>query len=260
MKLLAGLNPERWLTDSYRSMYEIGLSGRAVFRGERRSKAYQAAYSQAEPLVSVCIATFNRGPLLLERSLKSILAQSYANFEVIVVGDCCTDDTAQRMATVTDPRVRFVNLPERGRYPEEPKLRWMVGGTAAVNHALALARGDFITHLDDDDEHTPDRLAKLVDFTLRRRADIVWHPFDYEGLPDQWHTNHAPRFRYHQVSTSSVLYHHWFRQIPWDADAYKLLEPGDWNRFRKFRFIGARAFRHPDVMLKHYRERNQQAK
>lgn len=260
MSFLGYLSPKRFISDTYRSMYEIGLSGRGVFQAERKLDSYQAVFKKSEPLVSVCIATFNRGHLLIDRSLKSILEQTYTNLEVIVVGDCCTDDTAQRMAEQTDPRIRFVNLPERGMYPLEHRLRWMVAGTLAVNHALSMVRGDFITHLDDDDEHSVDRLSKLVELALQKRADFIWHPFDYETPSGTWERNKAHAFRHTQISTSSVFYHNWFRHIPWDVDAYKLLEPGDWNRFRKFRFIGARSFRHPDSMLKHFREQNQQRK
>lgn len=241
-------------------MYDIGLTGRASFRTERKTPEYQSVFEKKNPLVSVCIATYNRGPLLIERSLKSILAQSYQNLEVIVVGDCCTDDTVERMAKISDPRVKFVNLQNRFPYPEVPRLRWMVAGTAAVNCALGMVQGDFITHLDDDDEHTSDRISKLVDFIRDTRADFVWHPFEYETPSGEWHVNEALHFRFKNVSTSSVLYHKWFRHILWDDQAYKLLEPGDWNRFRKFRFIGAKALRYQDVMLRHYREQNQKSK
>ena len=61
--------------------------------------------------------------------------------------------------------------------PTIPEWRWMVAGTAPINLALSLARGDFITHLDDSDEHPEDRIAKLVSFIRESKADFVWHPF-----------------------------------------------------------------------------------
>ena len=66
----------------------------------------------------------------------------------------------------------------------------------------------------------------------------------------------AECFRKNQVTTSSVFYHAWLKRIPWDPKAYQYREPGDWNRFRKFRFLGARVVRHPECLLKHHRERN----
>jgi glycosyltransferase involved in cell wall biosynthesis len=240
-----------------RSMRDLGWSARGRFRAARRSPEYQAAYEKAEPLVTVCVATYNRGELLIERCLKSLQRQDYQNLQIVVVGDCCTDDTPQRVAALNDPRIEFVNLKERGQYPEEPRHRWMVGGTVAINHALSLARGDFVTHLDDDDEHAPDRVSKLLALARATRADIIWHPFDYERVPDEWHVNHAPEFAMNNVSTSSVFYHHWLRSVPWDINAWRYNEPGDWNRFRKIRYLGVNAVRSPDRLLKHYRERNQ---
>src|SRR5262249_7768435 len=104
------------------------------------------------PLVSVCVATYNRVDLLTERCLPSILGQTYDCLDVVVMGDGCTDGTADRVDRIGDPRVRFVNQPA-GRYPDDPTRRWMVAGTPALNRGLDLARGDFVTHLDDDDEY-----------------------------------------------------------------------------------------------------------
>ena len=82
------------------------------------------------------MATFNRAPLLLSRCLPSILKQTYGNIEVIVVGDACTDATAELIHEIPDRRLRFLNLPQRGHYPTDPNLRWMVAGTQSVNTAL----------------------------------------------------------------------------------------------------------------------------
>jgi glycosyltransferase involved in cell wall biosynthesis len=247
------------LREPLRSLRDLGWHARRDFRAARRSAAYQAVYDEPEPLVTVCVATFNRGRLLTERCLGSLLRQDYRNLQIVVVGDGCTDDTAERVAALNDPRIEFVNLQQRGAYPADPRHRWMVAGTVAINHALALARGQFITHLDDDDEHLPDRVGKLVALMRASRADIVWHPFDYERVPDEWHVNPAPVFGVNSVSTSSVFYHHWLRAVPWDINAWRYEEPGDWNRFRKIRFLGVRAVRAPERFLKHYRERNQKS-
>ena len=245
------------LRDRYRSARDLGLGAGKEFRRARATPEFQAAFNNPNPLVSICIATYNRARLLRERSLRSSLEQTYQNIEIIVVGDACTDETADAMAQVTDPRVRFVNLAQRGDYPSEPELRWMVAGTAPVNHALSIARGDFITHLDDDDEHVPDRVEQLLSRIRESRADILYHPFRCETPEGDWYVNEAASFDFERVTTSSIFYHNWFRHIAWDPLAYRYLEPGDWNRLRKFAFLGARGVRHPAVLLSHYRERNQ---
>ena len=206
------------------------------------------------PLVSVCVATYNRAQLLVERCLPSVLGQSYPHLEVIVVGDGCTDDTADRIGILGDPRLRFVNLERRGDYPTDPLRHWMVAGTAAVNQALSQARGELITHLDDDDEYVPERLEKLDAFVRDEGCDLAWHPFWYENEDGRWILNDARRFAFACVTTSSVLYRSWFKKIPWDAQAHRLLEPGDWNRFRRLRYLGSVCRRFPEPLLRHYRE------
>jgi len=73
---------------------------------------HQGKYENIEesPLVSVIIATYNRGRILVERTLPSIFSQSYQNFEVVIVGDHCPDNTPELLAKMKDPRVRFYNL------------------------------------------------------------------------------------------------------------------------------------------------------
>lgn len=210
-----------------------------------------------QPLVSVCVATYNRVRLLTERCIPSILSQSYRNLELIVVGDGCTDETTEAVSKITDPRLKFVNLLERGQYPMDPSFRWMVAGIPATNHALSLAQGDYITHLDDDDEYVWDRLEKLVDFAVQRQCDFVWHPFWWETEEGEWRLNESMCFAMNQVTTSSVFYRSWFKRIEWDPIAYRLREPGDWNRFRRIKYLNPNCARYPEPLLKHYRERNQ---
>ncbi len=243
--------------DALRSKLDVGEELLERFRRERMSEAYQAVYRKPDPKVSVCIVTYNRGRLLTERCLPTVLGQTYRNLEVIVVGDCCTDDTSARMSALADPRLTFINLPERGAYPEEPELRWMVAGTTPMNHALGISTGDLVTHLDDDDEFAPDRVRKLVGCIQESRADLVYHPFWSQTNAGGWGLNKAERLGKGQVTTSSILYHRWLNNIPWDINAYRYREPGDWNRLRKLLYIGAKAVRYPEPLLKHYRERNQ---
>lgn len=211
----------------------------------------------SKPLVTVVVATYNRARLLTERCIPSVLGQTYDNLELIVVGDGCTDETEEVMAEIRDPRLTFVNLPERGSYPADPTRRWMVAGTVAMNRAMSMARGDFVTHLDDDDEYMPDRLEKLVEFALENKCDFVWHPCWSEVEEGSWKLIEAPRFAYTQVTTSSVFYRWWFTKIEWNIAAHLLMEPGDWNRFRRIKYIDPVMMRHPEPLLNHYRQKNQ---
>lgn len=253
-KLIDGLRNE---LDTLKAKLEVPTDLYDRFYYDRNSDEYRNVFTKKEPLVTVCIATYNRSQLLVERSIASVLGQTYKNIELIVIGDCCTDDTAQLVGAISDPRLRFLNLPERGNYPENPQHRWCVAGTVPINHALKLAQGDFITHLDDDDEFVPDRIEKLVSFIQCEKADLVWHPFWHERKNGKWDLKKAEEFVGGQVTTSSIFYHRWFAAIPWDIEAYRYQEPGDWNRLRKFKYLGARLVRYHEPLLKHYIERNQ---
>ncbi|MGZ8286515.1 MAG: glycosyltransferase family 2 protein [Allosphingosinicella sp.] len=243
--------------EDLRSAGDLGLGAMLRFRAERRSQAYRAVFDDPEPLVTICIGTYNRAHLLLERSVRSALGQTWRNVEVIVVGDCCTDDTDAVMRSVKDDRLKWINLEQRGQYPQDPDKRWMVAGTVPFNRAMAEAKGSFVTHLDDDDEHAPDRVEKLVKFIRSTRADLVYHPFESEEESGAWTVNPAAHFMLGRVTTSSIFYHRRLTAIPWDLDAHLYREPGDWNRLRKIRYLGAKIRRYPEPLLKHYRERSQ---
>jgi glycosyltransferase involved in cell wall biosynthesis len=211
----------------------------------------------AHPLVTVIVATYNRSRLLTKRCIPSILGQTYDNLEVLVVGDRCTDDTEELVSQIKDPRLKFYNLPERGPYPSDPLRRWMVAGIAPQNKALSLAQGDFITHLDDDDEYMPDRLEKLVTFAIDNQCDFVWHPFWWEQDNGKWVIKQAMEIALGEITTGGILYRGWFKNVPGKMDSYRLMEPADWNRCRRIKYIGPVAMRYPEPLLRHYRERNQ---
>ncbi len=209
------------------------------------------------PRVSVCVATYNRSDMLMTRCIPSILAQDYDNIEVIVVGDCCTDNTGERLTALRDPRVTWTNLPERGAYPLDPTRRWMVAGTVPRNYAMDVAAGDFITYLDDDDEYVPHRISTLVALASDCNADFVWHPFHYEKQNSGgWSINSANEIRYGNVTTSSIFYRAWFRVIRWDAYSDRLKEGCDWTLCRRISAVGGVSIRCPEPLLRHYAERS----
>lgn len=204
------------------------------------------------PLVSVAVATYNRSKVLTERCIPSVLGQTYENLELIVVGDHCTDETEEAVARIDDPRLKFVNLPEKSVYPEDPRRRWMVAGTPPTNEAFSMARGDYVTQLDDDDEYLPDRLEKLVSFAGENECDFVWHPYWVEEDGGQRLVK-ADSFSYGQVTNASAFYRSWFKKIEADIESHRLMEPGDWNRFRKIKYIDPVCMRYPEPLLKYHR-------
>jgi len=131
----------------------------------------------ANPLISVYVPTYNRGQLLVDRPVPSVLSQTYKNFEFIILGDHCTDNTEELVSAIGDPRIRFYNLPERKkRYPvegEHAKNYWLAGPVVPANKALDLVRGDWIARIDDSVIWTPDHLESLLKFALSGNYEFV---------------------------------------------------------------------------------------
>ena len=105
--------------------------------------------SHQSPKVTVVIATYNRADLL-PRAVNSVLAQTYSDFELIIVDDCSTDGTDAVLQQLPDPRIHHIRH-ESNR-----------GAAAARNTGIAYARGEYVAFLDDDDECTPNRLSDQV--------------------------------------------------------------------------------------------------
>lgn len=116
--------------------------------------------------VSVIIPTYNRGHVV-GQAIESVLAQTYRNFEVLVVDDGSVDDTARRLPSWTEGgdrarRVRYLRRPHRGV-------------AAARNAGVAAAAGSVVSFLDSDDLWKPDKLEHEVGFLLRHPdADAVF--------------------------------------------------------------------------------------
>ena len=101
------------------------------------------------PTVSVIIPSFNRG-YCIAACLRSVLAQSFGDFEIIVVDDASGDDTQAQVASVIDPRIHYLAHDKNQ------------GGAVARNTGIAIARGEFIAFLDSDDHWLPDKLEKQI--------------------------------------------------------------------------------------------------
>jgi glycosyltransferase involved in cell wall biosynthesis len=115
-----------------------------------------------DPLVSICIPTYNRRARL-EAALDSALTQSYEPLEVVVVDDASTDGTARAIGAIDDPRLRLGVNPTR------------LGQNANRNRSVALARGELLKFLDDDDLLDPDCVARLVEpFVADERIGLAF--------------------------------------------------------------------------------------
>ncbi|HEV2781746.1 MAG TPA: glycosyltransferase family A protein [Actinophytocola sp.] len=188
---------EQWLSDHSRILTEYGQAldrmDKWVARLERAQAAYHDDHEHGEhrelrrrldelelaqsarvfmdwigharlrtsPRISVIMPTYNR-VAFLPAAIASVAAQTYANWELVVVDDACTDPTPEFLATVDDPRVRPVRV-EHG------------GVCAARNAGLAAATGEIIAYLDDDNTMHPSWLKSVVwAFEQRPDVDVVY--------------------------------------------------------------------------------------
>ncbi len=216
---------------------------------ESKTEEYKSHFTKINPLVSVTMTTYNEGKTLVEYALKSILDQTYKNLQIIVIADHSTDDTDKLMATVNDSRVYYKNLETRSLYPGNTiRETWLIAGTIPYNLALGMCEGDFVTHCDHDDAFTVDRIEKLVNFIQQEQCDLIHHPFFIGNPQTAKMSNDSNDLVCGKITTSAMFYHSWFKQIPADMNCWEIGQPGDWNRFSKFKEIGCIFKRYPESL------------
>jgi glycosyltransferase involved in cell wall biosynthesis len=173
----------------------------------------------SQAIVSVIIPTFNRADRL-PSAIRSLQAQTYTDWEALVIDDGSTDSTAEVMAAfrAQDPRVRYHRQENRGV-------------SAARNAGLALADGAWIGFLDSDDSWAPWKLsAQMACFRALPEVGMVWTDMD---AVDSAGALIAPRYlrtmysAYHRARHRTIFSDHCplstlapelVRAIPLDSD------------------------------------------
>ena len=212
---------------------------RRQLRRAREEPDYDVAWTEDDPLVTVCIPTYTRWRTLVERAIPSVFAQDHRNVEIIVVGDAVGPEVEQAIDDLGDPRVRFENLTIRGPYPEDRVGLWHVGGDGAPQPR------------DGDGAWTVDRGAQR-----RRRAPPRSHQHVARRLhgrtTSKWRTGRScstgPTRRRSGTGAfrrpSSVfgwqasLQHAAMRLFEYELVAAVFGEPGDWHRVRRMMRAG----------------------
>ena len=169
--LLARLKPERFAwrdADAYAQDIErtyeavLGQSGSSIPRGAKEPKASGASGpavqprllrdtppDPAPPRLSVCLPTYN-GEAYVAEAVRSVLEQSYTDFEIVAVDDGSSDRTLDILQTFDDPRLRIYQNPQRRGIPGN----W--------NVAVGLARGEYICVFHQDDVMLADNLVRKL--------------------------------------------------------------------------------------------------
>lgn len=116
------------------------------------------------PAASIIIATYNRAEVL-RYAILSVVQSDFADWELIVIGDGCTDNTEEVVKSFGDKRITYENLPENS------------GGQAAPNNrGIKKARGQYVFFLNHDDMYFADHLTASIKFLEESDADIIWSP------------------------------------------------------------------------------------
>lgn len=154
-----------------------------------------------DELVSVIMPSFNTGEYIAA-SVESVLAQTYPNWELLIVDDCSTDNTTEVICRYQDPRIILL------------KNKTNSGAALSRNYALREAKGRWIAFLDSDDTWEPKKLEKQLRFMqengyaftftdYRICLNGVWMPYINTG-PDV--VNKRKMYNYCYFSTITVMY------------------------------------------------------
>lgn len=153
-------------------------------------------------MISVILPTYNRENSLL-RSVQSVLEQSYADIELLIVDDGSNDGTAEIVGEIKDARVRY--LPQ---YENR-------GACSARNAGIRAAKGEYIAFQDSDDVWHREKLAAQMHFLQKNDADAVFCAFIRhdgsqaaclpEGLPDGERVTYEAMLEHNFISTQTLM-------------------------------------------------------
>lgn len=101
------------------------------------------------PFFSAVIPVYNKGPHVA-RAIRSVLAQTWQDYELLLINDASTDESLEEMQKFTDPRIRILHRDTPGP-----------GGYAARNLGIREAKAEWVAFLDADDEWYPEHLGRM---------------------------------------------------------------------------------------------------
>ncbi|MCL5676358.1 MAG: glycosyltransferase, partial [Firmicutes bacterium] len=130
------------------------------------------------PTVTVAMTVFNQAPYV-SQAVRSVLAQTYRNLELVVVDDGSTDRTARILETISDPRVRVLHFSQN------------CGKAARMNQILRVARGRYLLEMDGDDWLDRNTVAALVSHMNPLPQSVA---LLYGNRRFYWQTKMGPRF------------------------------------------------------------------
>ncbi len=117
-------------------------------------------------LVSVIIPTYNRADFLKE-AIESVLAQTYENYELLILDNCSPDHTLDVVESFKDPRIKYL------------RHQCNIGSAANWAYGVHWAQGEYLSILGDDDKYRPDFLVRRVQgFSKTKNVAVVFSSYD----------------------------------------------------------------------------------
>lgn len=180
-------------------------------------------------MVSVVMLTYKRAEIV-PRAIESILAQTYQDFEFIILNDGSPDNTDEVVAKYQDPRIRYY------------KNKQNKGIAYSRNRAASFARGKYIMIMDDDDISLPERMQKQVAY-LENNPKITVVAGQIEGLsrvPATHDDIAAGLIQYNNFGNANIMYRADFAKKHQISYNQSLKASEDWDFWLKMLFAGAK--------------------
>src|SRR3989344_4200887 len=202
---------------------------------------------QNKPLISVVMSTYNSDKYIFE-AIKSILEQTFQNFEFIIVNDGSTDNTLGMIKKFEklDKRIKVINNIEN------------LGLIKSLNKGLRKARGNYIARMDADDISLPERLKIQYNY-LERHSDIFLVGASFEYINEsgevlfQKINNYSPKLIEKKLAKKSMIHHPTvlFRNVPGIIYREKAVYCEDRDLWLRFLSEGKKMIVLPNIVLKY---------
>jgi hypothetical protein len=240
------------IIDILQLIYDDEPKARRRLAEIRESPEYQLAFTESNPLVSVVIPTHTSYQTLRDRSIPSVLAQTYPNLEVVVVGDAAPPETAEVVRSFDDERIAYENLAVRGPYPDDAFDRWNVTGVAPYNAAVRRARGRWVAPFADDDALRPHAIELMVETVQRERYELCYGLLNciLEDGDEVVFGTFPPE--HSGFGLQGGIYHSGLSFIEQDLGYYLFGLPNDWAMVRRMLRAGARPGFVNDIVADYY--------
>jgi glycosyltransferase involved in cell wall biosynthesis len=200
------------------------------------------------PIISIVIPTFNHGDFL-ERAIRSILNQTFEDWEAIIIDNHSTDKTDEILVNFNDPRIKFKKIHNKGVI------------AVSRNTAIKIARGEWIAFLDSDDWWVPEKLKMCLNY-IHKGVDVIYHDLEIKSYKSKFFQRKKIKSRQlkkpilkdllirgNAINNSSVIVRKsLFSLIGGISEDQSLVATEDYNTWLKIANISNRFFYLPKIL------------